>query len=265
MPRRRKPQGRSVRGRRAPKVGTCGGCEKALLRLRHVLRSDLAPTMKKALVFWSSGKDSAYGLHVLRAQGEIDVVGLLTTVNRPARRIAVHAVRETLLTAQAQACGLPVKRVTLPDPCPNVQYEAAVGEALAEAQRRGIDAVAFGDLFLADIRAYRERLIAGIGMEALFPLWGRDTHALARDMVQAGLRAVIVSVDLKVLPAAFAGRTYDEQLLADLPPDVDPCAENGEFHTFAYAGPMFRHPIPVRVGKVSERAGFAYAELQPGA
>lgn len=219
--------------------------------------------MKKALVFWSGGKDSAYALHALRGQGEIDIVGLLTTVNRRTRRIAVHAVRETLLTAQAQACGLPVKRVIIPEPCPNAQYEAAVGEALAEAKRRDIDAVAFGDLFLADIRAYRERLIAGVGMEALFPLWGRDTHALAREMVEAGLRAIIVGVDLKVLPAAFAGRTYDQQLLADLPPSVDPCAENGEFHTFACAGPMFRHRIAVRVGKVSERGGFAYADLQP--
>ncbi len=219
--------------------------------------------MKKALVFWSGGKDSAYALHVLRGQGEIDIVGLLTTVNRPARRIAVHAVRETLLTAQAQACGLPVKHVIIPDPCPNAQYEAAVGETLAEAKRRGIDAVAFGDLFLADIRAYRERLIADAGMEALFPLWGRNTRALAREMVEAGLRAIIVSVDLKVLPVAFAGRTYDEQLLADLPPGVDPCAENGEFHTFACAGPMFRHRIAVRLGKVSERGGFAYADLQP--
>ncbi len=221
----------------------------------------MAP-MKKVLVFWSSGKDSAYALHVLRSQGDVNVVGLMTTVNRPARRIAVHAVRETLLTAQAQACGLPVKRVIIPDPCPNAQYEAAVGEALAEAKRRGIDAVAFGDLYLADIRAYREKLLAGTGMETLFPLWGRETRALAREMVHTGLRAIIVSVDLKALPAAFAGRTYDERLLADLPPGVDPCAENGEFHTFAYEGPMFARPLAVRVGKVSVRGGFAYADLR---
>lgn len=218
--------------------------------------------MKKVLLFWSSGKDSAYALHVLRRQGDVKVAGLMTTVNRPARRVAVHGVRETLLSTQAQACGLPVKRVAIPDPCPNERYEAIVGDALVAARQRGIDAVAFGDLFLADIRAYRERLIAETGVEPLFPLWGRDTHALAREMVHTGLRAIIVSVDLKALPAAFAGRTYDERLLADLPPGVDPCAENGEFHTFAYEGPMFARPLAVRVGKVSVRGGFAYADLR---
>lgn len=218
--------------------------------------------MKRALLFWSSGKDSAYTLHVLRRQAEIEVAGLVTTVNRPARRVAVHAVRETLLSAQAQACGLPVKRLVIPDPCPNERYEEIIGDALLEARRRGIDAVAFGDLFLADIRAYREHLVAATGIEPLFPLWGRDTRALAQEMVSAGLRALISCVDLKALPASFAGRVYDERFLAELPTGVDPCAENGEFHTFAYEGPMFARPLAVRVGKVSQRAGFAYADLR---
>ncbi len=214
---------------------------------------------RKVLVFWSSGKDSAYALHVLRSQGEVEVVGLLTTVNRPAKRVAVHAVPEALLTAQAQACGLPVKRVAIPDPCPNERYEAAVGAALAEARSAGIDAVAFGDLFLEDIRAYRQSLLAGTGIEPLFPLWGRDTHTLAAEMVAAGLRARVMCVDAKTLPASFAGRVFDATLLADLPPGVDPCGENGEFHTFVYAGPMFRRSIAVHMGEISERDGFVYA------
>ncbi len=230
----------------------------------HDVRSTRPPRapMKRALLFWSSGKDSAYALHVLRRQAELETVGLITTVNRPARRVAVHSVRETLLNAQAQACGLPVKRLAIPDPCPNERYEEIVGDALLEARRRGIDAVAFGDLFLGDIRAYRERLVAGTGIEPLFPLWGRDTRLLAREMVSAGVRARISCVDLKALPASFAGREYDERLLAELPGGVDPCAENGEFHTFAYAGPMFAHPLRVRVGRVSVRAGFAYVDLR---
>lgn len=219
--------------------------------------------MKKALLFWSSGKDSAYALDSLRRQGEVDVIGLITTVNRPVRRIAVHAVREQLLTAQAQACALPVKRLPLPDPCPNEHYEAVVGDALTEAARRGVTAVAFGDLHLQDIRAYREKLLADTDIEPLFPLWGRDTSALAAEMVKAGLRARVICVDLKVLPASFAGRDYDEQFLTDLPSNVDHCGENGEFHTFVYDGPMFRHPIALQAGKLSQRGGFAYADFLP--
>jgi uncharacterized protein (TIGR00290 family) len=219
--------------------------------------------MKKALLFWSSGKDSAYALHLLHQQSDVQVVGLLTTVHRPVRRIAVHAVREKLLTAQSRACGLAVKRVAIPDPSNNEQYESAIGAALAEGHARGINTVAFGDLFLADIRTYRERLLANSGIEPLFPLWGRDTRALAAEMLAAGMRARLSCVDLKALPARFAGRDYDSQLLTELPDGVDPCGENGEFHTFAYAGPMFRRPIALRVGKVTERDGFAYADLVP--
>lgn len=219
--------------------------------------------MTKALVFWSSGKDSAYALHVLRTEGKVEVVGLLTTVNRPARQVAVHAVPESLLTAQAEACGLSVKRVPIPNPCPNEEYEAAIGAALEEAKRHGISTAVFGDLFLADIRAYRESLLAGSGIEPLFPLWGRDTSALAAEMVAAGLRARITCLDPKALPRSFAGSIYDARLLADLPAGVDPCGENGEFHTFAYAGPMFRRSIPVRTGDVTEREGFVYADMIP--
>lgn len=217
--------------------------------------------MKKALLFWSSGKDSAYVLHLLRQQRDVEVVGLLTTVNRPVKRIAVHAVREKLLTVQAQACGLAVKHVTIPDPSNNEQYESAIGAALAEGYARGINTVVFGDLFLDDIRIYRERLLAGSGIEPLFPLWGRNTRELAAEMLAAGVRARLTCVDLKALPGTFAGRDYDLQLLTELPDGVDPCGENGEFHTFAYAGPMFRRPIAVRTGKVTERDGFAYADL----
>lgn len=218
---------------------------------------------RRALIFWSSGKDSAYALYTLRQQGDVEVVGLLTTVNRPTNRVAVHAVPESLLTVQADVCGLPVKRVVIPDPCSNEHYEAAVGAALKDAKSAGIDAVVFGDLFLEDIRAYRESLLAGTGIEPLFPLWGRDTQALAEEMVAAGLRARIICVDVKSLPRSFAGRAYDARLLADLPASVDPCGENGEFHTFAYAGPMFRHAIAVRMGAISERDGFVYADTSP--
>ena len=221
--------------------------------------------MRKALLFWSSGKDSAYALHLSRRQGDIEVVGLITTVNRPVRRIAIHGVRERLLSAQAQACGLPVRRLPLPDPCSNQHYEAMVGDALAEAGRRGISAAIFGDLHLQDIRAYREQLLADTGIEPLFPLWGRDTSALASEMVDAGLRARVSCVDLNVLPASFAGRDYDQKFLADLPGAVDHCGENGEFHTFVYDGPMFRHPIALRAGRMSQRGGFAYADLLPEA
>ncbi|MFQ5935763.1 MAG: ATP-binding protein [Acidiferrobacterales bacterium] len=217
--------------------------------------------MRKALLFWSSGKDSAYTLHLLRTEPDVEVVGLLTTVNRPRRRVAVHAVREKLLTAQAQACGLPLKRVPIPDPCPKEKYEAAIREALEEAKRRGITAVASGDLFLEDSRRYREEVVRRIGMEPVFPLWGRDTHALASEMVQTGLRARVTCVNTKALPRSFVGRVYDQRFLSDLPSGVDPCGENDEFHTFTYAGPVFREAIPVNVGKISERDGFVYADI----
>jgi uncharacterized protein (TIGR00290 family) len=221
--------------------------------------------MTPVLLAWSSGKDSAFSLHVLRAMGDVEVVGLLTTINEAHDRVAMHAVRRSLLEAQAGAAGLPLTLVRIPHPCPNEVYEAAMGRVLEEARARGVSGVAFGDLFLEDIRRYREERMAGTGMRLLFPLWGRPTPALADDMLASGLRARITCVDPRVLAASFAGREFDRRLLSDLPAGVDPCGENGEFHTFAWDGPMFRHPVPVRGGDVVEREGFVFADLLPAA
>lgn len=210
---------------------------------------------------WSTGKDSAWALHTVRKQGAVEIVALLTTVNAAVSRVAMHAVRESLLQAQADAVGLPLVQVPLPWPCPNTAYEQAMGEAMRRARGEGVTHVVFGDLFLEDIRKYREEKLASCGMTAVFPLWGLDTRSLAREMVDAGLRAYITCVDPKKLDAAFAGRIFDASLLADLPAGVDPCGENGEFHTYAYAGPMFRAPIPATIGEVVERDGFVYVDV----
>ncbi|HVU51775.1 MAG TPA: ATP-binding protein [Polyangia bacterium] len=215
----------------------------------------------RALLAWSSGKDSAWALHVLRARGDVEVVGLLTTLNQAFDRVAMHAVRGELLRAQAAAAGLPLIEVPLPWPCSNEAYEAAMGAALAAARAEGITAVAFGDLFLEDIRRYREERMAATGLRPLFPLWGEPTDALARRMLAGGLRARLTCVDPRQLAPSFAGRELDAALLAELPPSVDPCGERGEFHTFAYAGPMFERPVAVRVGEVVERDGFVFADL----
>jgi uncharacterized protein (TIGR00290 family) len=215
----------------------------------------------RALLAWSSGKDSAWALHVLRQRGEVEVVGLLTTMNAAFERVAMHAVRARLLRVQAEAAGLPLVEVPLPWPCSNAEYEAAMSAALADARREGITAMAFGDLFLEDVRRYREERMAGTGLAPLFPLWGEPTDALARTMIAGGLRARLTCVDPRQLAPAFAGREYDAALLAELPPTVDPCGERGEFHTFAYAGPMFSRPVAVRAGEVVERDGFTYADL----
>ena len=215
------------------------------------------------LLAWSSGKDSAFSLHVLRAMEDVEVVGLLTTVNETHDRVAMHAVRRSLLEAQAEAAGVPLMIVRIPEACTNAAYEAAMGAALEEATARGVRGVAFGDLFLEDIRRYRERQMAGTGLRLLFPLWGRPTAGLAREMLRAGLRARITCVDPRALDGSFAGREFDRELLDDLPPGVDPCGENGEFHTFAWDGPMFAHPVRVRGGEVVERDGFVFADLLP--
>ena len=220
-------------------------------------------TRPRALLSWSSGKDSAWALHVLREQDEVDVVGLLTTFNAAFDRVAMHAVRHELVERQAAAAGLPVHAVMLPWPCPNEEYEAAMGAAIVRARDDGITHIAFGDLFLEDIRAYREERMAAAGMTPLFPLWGRDTPALARRMVESGTRATIVCVDPAQLDASFCGRDFDSNLLADLPPSVDPCGERGEFHTFAWNGPMFAAPIAVERGVVVERDGFVFADVRP--
>lgn len=214
-----------------------------------------------ALLSWSSGKDSAWALHVLRQQCEVEVVGLLTTVTERYGRVAMHGVRRELLVAQAEAVGLPLWPVLLPSPCSNAEYEAAMSRVLERALAARISAIAFGDLFLEDIRRYREERLAPTGLTPLFPLWDRPTVVLARDMVDAGLRARVSCVDPRQLAPAFAGRVFDAAFLADLPPTVDPCGERGEFHTFACAGPMFARPIPVRAGEVVEREGFVFADL----
>jgi uncharacterized protein (TIGR00290 family) len=217
----------------------------------------------KTLLAWSSGKDSAWSLHVLRAQGEVEVVGLLTTINEAFDRVAMHAVRTELLRAQADAADLPLWPVLIPWPCSNAEYEAAMAAAMARAWSEGITHVAFGDLFLEDIRRYREERLAPTGITPLFPIWGTPTDALAQRMVGAGLRARLTCVDPKSLDARFAGREFDAVLLAELPPSVDRCGERGEFHTFAYDGPMFRRPVPIRAGEVVTRDGFVFADLLP--
>jgi uncharacterized protein (TIGR00290 family) len=217
----------------------------------------------RALLSWSSGKDSAFALGELRAAGEVDVVGLVTTVNRTAGRVAMHAVRDELLDLQADAVGLPVRRVTIPSPCPNDAYEAAMAEVVAEARDQGVTHMAFGDLFLADIRAYREERLQGSGITPLFPLWGRETGALAHRMIAAGIRAILTCVDPRQLDRRHAGLSFDSVLLAELPSGCDPCGERGEFHTFAWDGPGFSRPVPVSVGEVVERDGFVFADLLP--
>jgi uncharacterized protein (TIGR00290 family) len=217
----------------------------------------------KLLLSWSSGKDSAWALHVLRSRPDYDLVGLVTTVNENFSRVAMHGVREALLEAQAEAAGLPLWRVPLPHPCPNSAYEARMRGLITRAREAGVTHMAFGDLFLEDIRAYRERQLGGTGIAPVFPLWGIDTSKLAREMVTAGLRARLSCVDPRCLARDFAGRTFDETLLDDLPEGVDPCGERGEFHSFCYAGPMFREPIAVETGEIVERDGFVFADLLP--
>lgn len=216
----------------------------------------------RAWLCWSSGKDSAWTLHVLRTRGDVEVAGLLTTLNRDAGRVAMHAVREELLDAQAEAAGLPLVKIFLPHPCSNAAYEEAMLGAIAGARSDGITHMAFGDLFLEDVRRYRERMLAGTGLQPLFPLWGEPTGPLAARMIAAGLRAHLTCVDPKQLSPAFAGRTFDEWLLEDLPAGVDPCGERGEFHTFAHAGPMFSEPVPVVSGEIVTRDGFVFADLR---
>lgn len=221
--------------------------------------------MKRVLLSWSSGKDSAWALYVLRQQPDVEVVGLLTTFNESNDRAAMHAVRHELVQAQADSAGLPLWSIPLPYPCPNDEYEARMSAALERARREEITHVAFGDLFLEDIRAYREKMMTGSGIQPLFPLWcsPAETHALARTMIQSGLRAVLVTIDPKQLNPVFAGQLYNAQLLADLPETADPCGERGEFHTFCFDGPMFSRPIKIQTGQVVQRDGFYFTDLIP--
>jgi uncharacterized protein (TIGR00290 family) len=219
--------------------------------------------VRKALIAWSSGKDSAWALHEARRAGEFEIAGALTTVTETFDRVSMHGVRAELLRAQLEAARLVPAIVHIPFPCPNEIYEARMGAAMKEASAAGVTHVIFGDLFLEDIRAYREAQLARIGIEAVFPLWQKPTGALAQEMIEGGLRAHLVCVDCSKLPANFAGRKFDRTLLADLPRGIDPCGENGEFHTFVSAGPMFAAEVAVRVGETVERDGFAFADLLP--
>jgi uncharacterized protein (TIGR00290 family) len=216
--------------------------------------------MKRVLLSWSSGKDSAWTLHILRQQPGIEVVGLLTTLNSEFQRVAMHGTRRAVLEGQAAAAGLPLWVVPLPWPCSNEIYEQRMAEACQRAIRERVNAVAFGDLFLQDVRDYRIKQLAPTGLEPLFPLWEIPTDRLAREMIAAGLRARLTCVDPKQIPTSFAGREFDAAALRDLPPSADPCGERGEFHTCVYAGPMFDAPIPLEAGEVVERDGFVYAD-----
>ncbi len=217
--------------------------------------------MKRILLSWSSGKDSAWSLHVLRQRAEYEVVGLLTTFNGEADRVAMHAVRRELVERQAAAAGLPLWAVPLPWPCSNEQYEGLMAQACARAVGEGIEGVAFGDLFLEDVRVYREKQMKGTGLEPIFPVWGLPTAALAREMIAAGTRAKLTCVDTEKLDRAFVGREFDEELLAALPEEVDPCGERGEFHSFVYEGPMLKAVVPVSVGETVVRGQFVFADL----
>jgi uncharacterized protein (TIGR00290 family) len=219
--------------------------------------------LKKVLLSWSSGKDSAWALHLLRRQPEIQVAALLTTFNSAADRVAMHAVRRALVEAQAERTGLPLWAVELPWPCSNLEYEERMRGVCQRATTEGFVAIAFGDLFLQDIRDYRVRQLQGSGLEPLFPVWQIPTKQLGRDMIAAGVKAKITCVDPSKLAKSFAGREYDLHLLQTLPPEIDPCGENGEFHTFVCDAPVFSRPIGVRMGEVVERDGFVFADVLP--
>ena len=217
----------------------------------------------KVWLWWSSGKDSAWSLHSLNQRSDLEVTALVTTLNQAFDRVAMHGVRAELLRTQAKVGGVPLVEVPLPWPCSNDEYEAAARRVVEQAAEQGVTHMAFGDLFLEEVRDYRLALLDGSGIEPLFPLWGQETRALAEEMIQADVGAWLTCVDPKVLPAEFAGRSFDRKLLSELPNNVDPCGENGEFHTFVWKGPMFSSPIAVSVGERVERDGFVFCELAP--
>lgn len=219
--------------------------------------------MKRVLLSWSSGKDSAWTLHTLRQMPDVEVIGLLTTLNGEYERVAMHAVRRQLLRMQADAAGLPVREVDLPWPCSNEDYERLMSAACKQAVADGVTHMAFGDLFLDDVRQYRIDKLNGTGLEPIFPIWGKDTKQLANEMVQSGLRAIVTCVDPKQLDPEFVGREFNAEYLQDLPESADPCGERGEFHSFVFAGPMFAKPIDVSVGELVERDGFQFADVLP--
>lgn len=218
---------------------------------------------RRVVLSWSSGKDSAWTLYQLQKMPDVEIVGLMTTVNVTHNRVAMHATRRVLLEAQAAAIGLPLHVIALPWPCSNNVYEAALRDALAMARQQGATHIAFGDIFLSDIRSYREQQLVGTGLEPMFPIWGTPTDQLALRIIDAGVDAVLTCVDPQKMPVTFAGRWYNRQLLHALPREVDPCGENGEFHSCVVAGPMFRHRIPVVVGEIITRDHFCFADVMP--
>lgn len=224
---------------------------------------DTETVPEKILLAWSSGKDGAWALRCLNQDSDVRVVGLLTTVNAEFDRIAMHAVRRELLELQIESAGVEPWIVEIPHPCSDAQYREALGRTVHRACKAGISAVAFGDLFLRDVREYREKQMAGSGVRPMFPLWMQDTVVLARTMQEAGLKARVTCVDPKVLDPSLAGREWDAAFLDDLPDGVDPCGENGEFHTFVHDGPMLAHPIPIRSGRTVTRDGFVFVDLLP--
>jgi len=222
-----------------------------------------SPDVTRTMLSWSSGKDSAWALHRMREDPDIAVDGLFCTINQAFDRVAMHAVRVALLQQQADSIGLPIQLIPIPHPCSNADYARIMGEFVAREKERGTECFAFGDLFLEDIREYREKALAGSGISAIFPLWGSDTRVLCATMLEGGLRAQITCVDPKQLAPEFSGREYDADLLRELPPGVDPCGENGEFHSFAFDGPMFSREITIKVGDTITRDGFVFTDLLP--
>jgi uncharacterized protein (TIGR00290 family) len=220
--------------------------------------------MPEDIVFcWSGGKDSAMALHALGAEKSVRITGLLTTVTDEYDRISMHGVRRALLERQAESLGLPLHVVLIPPECVNATYEARMKEALEKHLARGVRRVAFGDIFLEDLRVYREQNLSKVGMEAVFPIWKRNTRELARELIRLGFRAIAVCIDPRVLDPSFAGRELDKSFFSDLPPGVDPCGENGEFHTFVFDGPIFRKPVQFRAGETVHRDGFYFCDLLP--
>ena len=218
---------------------------------------------QRVLLSWSSGKDSAWALHVLRQNPQVEVAGLFCTVSREFNRVAMHAVRVELLQRQAESAGLPLHIIHIPHPCSNDEYDGAMTSFIGETEEEDIDCFAFGDLFLEGVRKYREERLSGTGIAPIFPIWGIPTEELARKMVAGGLKAVITCIDPKRLPKEFAGREYDGSFLEDIPEDVDPCGEYGEFHSFAFDGPMFHRSIAISVGETVQRDGFVFTDLLP--
>jgi uncharacterized protein (TIGR00290 family) len=218
---------------------------------------------KNIFLSWSGGKDSARALYEIQKANSYSVAALLSTITEDYDRISMHGVRRALLEQQSEALGLPLKKILIPKDSTNATYESRMRALLEEGLREGIDTVAFGDIFLEDLKQYREKNLAQIGMKGLFPIWKRDTHELASSFIQLGFKATLVCVDTAIVDPSFAGRAFDEELLRDLPPHVDPCGENGEFHTFVYDGPNFQQPVKHTLGELVQRDHFRFCDLLP--